>query len=307
VASPYVIFVAAHPEYVGSEMKTYLSDGHPVGTLQSLRQIVTWPGLTGRLRTYYDFFNPSFLFFSGGSSSLDTTTHAGVFLMPLAILLPAGVYRILTHEPRSARFFLVGLFTAPVAAAMVLEPYATRRILFMIPFAAIVAVYGVRQFLSSEHRVARLCGIGLVAAIPACFAYFYADYMGAYRVRSAFWFESNIRGALEAVIEDATRTDPPPRIFISIGMNQFIEWYWKFYLLKHDRLALEVHTAYFDPRKPEEMRFPDHALVVSESAARERLVAQNGSGLTEVTRVLEPTGEVSFQVWTTGPDEARTR
>jgi 4-amino-4-deoxy-L-arabinose transferase-like glycosyltransferase len=307
VATPYVIFIAAHPEYVGSEMKTYLSDGRPVGLVQSLRQILTWPGLTARLRIYYDYFNPSFLFFSGGSSSLDTTSHAGVFLMPLAVLLPAGIYRILTREPKSASFFLVGLFSAPVAASLVLEPYATRRILFMIPFAALVTVYGVKQFLSSDQRVARLCGIGLLAAIPLCFGYFYADYMGAYRERSAFWFESNVRGALESAIDDATSTDPPPRIFISIGMNQFIEWYWKFYLLKHGEVALEAHTTYFDPRKPAEIRFPAHALVVSEAAARERLVSQPGAGLIERTRVLEPGGEVSFYVWRTGLSEDRAQ
>jgi 4-amino-4-deoxy-L-arabinose transferase-like glycosyltransferase len=305
VASPYVIFVAAHPEYVSSEMKTYLSDGHPLGVAQSLRQVVTWPGLTGRLRIYYDFFNPSFLFFSGGSSSLDTTSHAGVFLMPLAVLLPAGIYRILTGEPKSARFLIVGLFTAPVAATMVLEPYATRRILFMLPFAALIAAYGVKQLVSSQQRLARLCGIGLLAAMPVCFGYFYFDYTGNYRARSAFWFESNIRGALESAIDDATSTSPPPRIFIRIGMNQFIEWYWKFYLLKHDELALEAHTTYFDPRKPAEIHFPAHALVVSEADARERLVAQAGAGLIERTRVLEPTGEVSFHVWRTGLGDVR--
>jgi hypothetical protein len=259
------------------------------------------------LRIYYDYFNPSFLFFSGGSSSLDTTSHAGVFLMPLAVLLPAGIYRILTREAKSARFFLVGLFSAPIAAILVLEPYATRRVLFMIPFAALITVYGVKQFLFSQHRLARLCGIGLLAAIPLSFAYFYVDYMGAYRVRSAFWFESNIRGALESVIDDATSTDPPPRIFISLGMNQFIEWYWKFYLLKHSEVALEARTTYFDPRKPAEIRFPARAIVVSEAAARERLVSQAGAGLLERTQVLEPTGEVSFYVWRTGLSDDRTQ
>ena len=90
-------------------------------------------------------------------------------------------------------------------------------------------------------------------------------------------------------------------------MNQFIDWYWKFYLLKHDRVALEAHTTYFDPLKPAEIHFPPHALVVSEASARERLVSQAGAGLIERTRVLEPSGEVSFYVWRTGLNDDRTQ
>src|SRR4029077_7577813 len=88
----------------------------------------------------------------------------------------------------------------------------------------------------------------LVAAVPVCFAYFYADYLGEYRVRSAYWFENNIRGALERTIDEASRREVAPPILISSGINQFIEWDWKFYLAKHDRQDLEAQTRYFDPK-----------------------------------------------------------
>jgi 4-amino-4-deoxy-L-arabinose transferase-like glycosyltransferase len=300
-ALPFAMFVITHPEYIRGEISFYgVYDVQRLNPLQGLRHVVTWPGLTSRLRVYYDYFNPSFLFFSGGSSLLEATRQAGVFLLPLAALLPAGIYRIVKHEPTSARLFLAGFFSGPVAAALLVEPYATRRILFMIPFAALVAAYGVKQFLSSEHRVAQLCGVGLVAAIPVCFGYFYVDYMGDYRARSAFWFEYNVRGALESAIGDAIRDGPSRPIFISTGMNEFVEWYWKFYLRKHDQLALESRTTYFDPRTVTADRFPPHALIVSESAARDRLVAAVGADLTEVRRFVEPTGVVSFYVWVNG-------
>ena len=149
--------------------------------------------------------------------------------------------------------------------------------------------------------------IGLIAAIPLCFCYFYADYLGDYRVRSAVWFESNVRGALETVIDDAVKSDSPPQIFISKGMNQFIDWYWRFYLLKHRQAALETRTTYFDPHADAGDALPPNALVVAEAAARERVTAPAAEGLVERSRVLEPDGEVSFYVCATGPHQQPPR
>src|SRR5205807_1467174 len=48
-----------------------------------------------RVEIYWDYFNPSYLFFSGGSNPTFATRHAGVLLLASAVLLPLGVWAIL--------------------------------------------------------------------------------------------------------------------------------------------------------------------------------------------------------------------
>ena len=52
------------------------------------------PGLSERVALYWDYFNPSFLFFAGGSNPTQATGRAGVFLLPLLpLFLIAGLTR----------------------------------------------------------------------------------------------------------------------------------------------------------------------------------------------------------------------
>lgn len=299
LALPFAVFVATHPEYIRGEVNAYsVFDATNLNLYHGFREIVSWVGLTARSEVYYDYFNPSFLFFSGGSSLIEATQRAGVFLLPFAIFLPAGVYRLLKHETTPFAWLLIaGFLTAPAAAALVVEAYATRRILPMLPFASIIAAYGVKQLLLSSRQWLRYACVGLLAAVPVCFAYFYVDYMGPYRVRSAYWFENNIRGALESTIEHAARSGGPPPIFISSSMGEFIVWDWKFYLAKHDRTDLESRTTYFDPKTVTADQFPPGALIVAEAAAGDQLAALIPGRLSELAAVSEPTGNISFRVW----------
>lgn len=310
IAAPYAMFVATHPEYLRGEAAAYQVYDAAQSSASGVTQLFSWAALRARLVVYYEYFNPSLLFFSGGSAVEETTQTAGVFLMPLALLLPAGVYRIVRHEPRSAALYLLGFLTGPLAASIVLDGGATRRILFMLPFAALIAVYGVRQLLGSGARWVRVCGVLAVLAVPVCFWPFYADYLGDYRTRSAVWFERDIRGALEAAIDAATasaaagRDHEPPPVFISASMNSYIRWYWRFYLLKRDRPELSARTTFFNSRTATPDLFPDNAIVVAEADARDRLAASAG-GLTELAHTREPEGPVSFYVWSKSPSPRR--
>jgi hypothetical protein len=111
--------------------------------LQGMREMVSWVGLTARSEVYYDYFNPAFLFLTG---------H--VLLFPLAVLLPAGLIRILTNESTPiARLSWGGFFAAPLAATLTAETPIPQRTVFLLPFAAVVSGYGVHQLLAWFHAL----------------------------------------------------------------------------------------------------------------------------------------------------------
>ena len=92
--------------------------------------------------TCYNFFNPSFLFFSGDTSYINATRQAGVFPYALAVLLPVGLYAVLSaRRMRMAETLLLGFFLAPIAAVLVAEVKINRALVVM-PFGALIAVAG---------------------------------------------------------------------------------------------------------------------------------------------------------------------
>jgi hypothetical protein len=44
----------------------------------------------------------------------------------------------------------------------------------MVPFAAIIATYGIRQLAASRHAALRMFGLTVTACLPLTFALFYA-------------------------------------------------------------------------------------------------------------------------------------
>jgi hypothetical protein len=121
-----------------------LYDADRFNILQGIKEMVSWVGLTARSEVYYNYFNPAFLFLTGG-----------VLLPPLVLLLPIGLYQLLVKATPVARVLLLGFCAAPVAAALLAEQPIPRRILFITPFAAIVSVYGVQRVVSWFQRFAR--------------------------------------------------------------------------------------------------------------------------------------------------------
>ena len=137
-AGPFTLSLLLHPDDFRETVNAYhLYDTTRFTVWQGLREMGSWVGLTARSEVYFDFFNPAFLF------------TGRVLFWPLAVLVPAGLWRIVTHEPTPlALLSLGGFFAAPCAAALTAQAPNPRRIVFLTPFAAIVAVYGVQQVLS---------------------------------------------------------------------------------------------------------------------------------------------------------------
>lgn len=125
-------------------MTLRLYDADRFNILQGIKEMVSWIGLTARTEVYYNYFNPAFLFLTGG-----------VLLPPLVALLPIGLYELLVRGTPIARVLLLGFCAAPAAAALLAEQPIPRRILFLTPFAAIVSVYGVQKVVSWFQPFAR--------------------------------------------------------------------------------------------------------------------------------------------------------
>jgi 4-amino-4-deoxy-L-arabinose transferase-like glycosyltransferase len=265
-----------------------------VSPLRSVLRLFSYFSLGVRAGVYWNFFNPSMLFFSGDDSILSSTRQVGVFLLPLAPLLPLGAYQVLTRRRAQPLPVLVlaGFLTAPLAAVLALA-VTIHRALLMLPFAALVATYGVEWFLERDVRWRRAVYV-LLAIVPLQFAWFYRDYMTGYRVRSSSWFERDQRGAIEAVIAREP-VDRPVPVYLSTDI-QWLEGNWRLYTLKHGRPDLIERAVFVDSARLTPDSMPAGALLIAEGAdpVVRRLVESRA--LTEVARVTEPDRNFSYVV-----------
>ena len=212
-------------------------------------KVVSSFNLAQRVSLYWDYFNPSFLFFAGGSNPMWATTKAGVFLLAVAVLLPCGIWSIWKRSyPIVGSVLLVGFFfaPAPIVAALPTNPeYATARDLLALPFGVLISVAGLEWMWTRRSRFARALAVLLVVAIPAQFAYFARDYFTDYQMRSAYRFDTmHFRAVAEYVIaSDALRRVPAVYLSDDLGDDKSVQW--KFHLLTHGRPDVWDRTKYF--------------------------------------------------------------
>jgi hypothetical protein len=215
--------------------------------LEEVRRMVRFSEITGRISLYWYFFDPAYLFVTGSYAHVVTSTrHVGVFAVPLFVFVPLGLVDIVLHRRTPANLIvLLGFLSAPLAACVVVpEPYAIDRELALLPFGALAATFGVERMLRASAGPSRIAAIVLLVLVPLHFAFFLFDYFGDYRRWSAFWFEGNRRGALEAVIALDSRVHPPA-IYMNTDRIPYIESYWQWYALQHGRQDLIGRTVYF--------------------------------------------------------------
>ena len=147
-----IVFMAAwlgsHPGTVGDTLSRYglgaeseptrPITGLPVSEMLSeLRRSARLSSLTGRVSLYWYFFDPSYLFVTGGYANvLNSTRHVGVFLIPLLVAVPVGLWRLaVTRKTAVTIIVLLGFATAPLAACLAVpEGYAIDRELELLPF-----------------------------------------------------------------------------------------------------------------------------------------------------------------------------
>jgi hypothetical protein len=147
-AAPMAVYVLVHPEYFRDRILAYgLYDANRYNILQGAREVFSWVGLTARSEVYYDYFNPAFLFLSGGGLAR-SLARPQVFHLPYALLLAAGLHRIVTRDvPLTAPLAIAAFLAAPAAAALTAQPPLAARAILMAPAAAVIAAYGVVHLL----------------------------------------------------------------------------------------------------------------------------------------------------------------
>jgi hypothetical protein len=145
-------------------------DAHTLNPLQGLKEFLNYNGVQERISAYWDYFDPVYLFLSGGPQLGNSTRHVGVFLLPFALLLPLGLYRLIARRDAAINVIvLVGFAAGPLAAVLIDERYVVHRELSILPFAILAAVTGLQYLLSADQIGWRAAAIGLLALAPIQF------------------------------------------------------------------------------------------------------------------------------------------
>lgn len=193
------------------------------------------PDLFERLTLYWNYFNPSFLFFAGGSNPTQATGRAGVFLLALAPLMIAGLRDIYLTRSRRGGLLVATMLLAPLPIAITMPPaanYSIGRAMTMVPFGVLIAAYGVQSL--GRIPQLRLPLALLLAAVPLQFALFMADYRGDYQHRAAPRLDPvHMRGVADEVIRSEAAS-PAPGIYFSHRLDDGGAR-WRFFTLKYAR------------------------------------------------------------------------
>jgi 4-amino-4-deoxy-L-arabinose transferase-like glycosyltransferase len=242
--APLVFFVAwriLYPEVFSGTAYRYAITRR--GVAFGVLRLLNYNLIGDYVSNYWNFFNPNFLFLVGSPNFQSSTRAAGVFLIPIALFLAAGLYEVVAKEKARVSWLLIaGLLTAPIPAVLVEEPYAIYREMEILPFAILLATFGIRTMVRANSRTLRVVAMAALIVMPLQFAYFMKDYFTDYRLNSYGWFGGNIRGAVEKVLQlDAERS--VPAIYLSPRIPYGVER-WHFYLAEKgdERLLVRIRS-----------------------------------------------------------------
>src|SRR5256712_442413 len=150
---PFLVWLARHPAAYGATIEKYgVYDANQLNAVQGLRSFLSFTSVSQRLSQYWNFFNPSFLFFGSGTKVMFSTGLAGVFLLTFAVFLIIGIYRALKQPTPLSLILVAGLATAPLPALVVAEENAIFRALSLLPFGVLLATMGVEYLSSASIR-----------------------------------------------------------------------------------------------------------------------------------------------------------
>ncbi len=238
-----------HPEMVGNLMAAYsIPDPEHVSVIQALRQ---GQGIGEVARTalavYWSYFDPSFVFISGGSSRKVSTGEAGVLLLSVAVLLPIGVYALNRSYHRSwiTVTLVAGLLTAPIPATLKGTPFAIERTMALVPFALLISACGLAFLWDSRQLAMRALAVVLLVAQPLQFAGVYRDYLSDYRTRSAGSYDPTAFGEAAPFLVESMSRGGVPSIYLTAPLYD-VSAKWRFWTTKLGHPELLLRTHYFD-------------------------------------------------------------
>jgi 4-amino-4-deoxy-L-arabinose transferase-like glycosyltransferase len=141
-----VPWLVAHPTAFGDTANRFeLYDAGNLNALQGLRSFLSYNSIEARAAIYWSFLNPSFLFFTGDLQMPFSTRMVGVFLLPMAIFMIAGIGATLRRPDPLRVLVLIGFFSAPLAAVLVPENSEIIRAVAMLPFGVLLAAAGIES------------------------------------------------------------------------------------------------------------------------------------------------------------------
>ncbi len=254
---PMAAWYATHPERNAQIVSAYqLSAGPGASWLTT-----AGAALARSLNLYWMFFDPAYLFVSGDASMINSTRSSGLFPVAFAALLPIGLVALLRSGTPSKVVVAAGLLAAPVVSVMS-GAIEMNRVMFVIPFAALVASYGAVVLWESRSLVPKVLAAGLVLSVGWQFSAFYRDYRGeAYRLGAAPWFSGNVREALRELIARSGGSD----IYISTEI-EWVHRMWRFYAIEAGRLDLLERTTYVS--EPPDAAAPGSIMLCPAESAR---------------------------------------
>lgn len=257
------IWLRSHPGMVQGIANAYqLYDTKHLSPLQGAKDLLNYNGVQERISVYWDYFNPAYLFFSGGSNLTGATRRAGVFLLPLAVFLGCGIVELWKrHRSHVGLILLAGFFAPPVLAAVVDSAYSAQRELFVLPFAVLISLFGVALLLRRRHRVVRAAAVLLLLAMPVQYAFFFRDYLTDYRVRAAGWFDSVNFPAVTEYVVSADAASPVAAVYMSNLLDDGVA-HWRFHLARYHREDLWQRTRFFAPDRLNVADVPPGSLLV---------------------------------------------
>lgn len=284
---PLIPWLNQYPDTLTDQVRYTGLYNTNLNPLQGLATLLTPEIISQRLRIYWQYFDPLFLFFQGDISLIHSTQKVGAFLFPFMFLLPVGLFHLLKNRNKINLLIITGFFTAPFAPVLVGNEYRISKELVILPFAVLIATAGLQFLFNSKLKIGKWIAIILLIISVGQFGLFLSDYFTDYRVRSYNWFNYNIPGALESAINHDSF------VYLDNGVS-FIDRYWKFYLIKHNREDLLIQTNYFDPLTTDPQSFPDNSLSVYRF---DHINYINSNILKTNEYILEPDGIISFYIY----------
>jgi 4-amino-4-deoxy-L-arabinose transferase-like glycosyltransferase len=252
--APMALWYVSHPERNSQIVSAYRLDSAGSGE---------------RLGVYWRFFDPSFLFVSGDSSLVNSTRGSGLFPAAFAALLPIGLVALARERSPVGLVLAVGFLAAPVVS-VISGSIEMNRVMFVIPFAVLVATAGARTLWQSRSAPSKAAAALLVLSVAVQFSLFYRGYMSeAYRTSAAAWFSGNVREALRELIARSGDAD----VYISSDI-EWVHRMWRFYAIEAGRLELMSRTTYFTD--PPASAAPGSKLICQAGSARCSAIGASG-------------------------------
>jgi 4-amino-4-deoxy-L-arabinose transferase-like glycosyltransferase len=235
-----------------------------------LTAIMTWTDVSASVRdalaAYWSYFNPSFLFISGGSGRLVSTGAAGVWPVGMAVLLVAGLVRIMRMTPAvPGAILVVGLLLAPLPAALKGEPFAVQRATALLAFGVLIAAGGLTALTSRRPAWEKVLITVALLAVPIQFTGFVRHYFGDHQPQAARALDPTaFRETADLLLMDETLRQAPV-IAITAPLYD-VSAKWRFYATKAGRPELLERTRYFSGALSEIDDLPPGSVAIIETA-----------------------------------------